>query len=132
MMCQIFRQFNPPIFRLKLKLNQHIQNHLGQDGYCAQSLTVLIFLEPWAASDKLKAKQVHSTLEMCNLKRIVDAVELHYDPDPLATNIKADVELMKIYNVMPDEEQEIMAQASPWLLRLIIIRDMLVDKGDAL
>lgn len=88
-----------------------------------------VFLEPWAASDKLRAKQVQSTLEMCNLKRIVDAVEVHYDPDPLSTNIEADQELMEVYNIMPDEDQEIMALASPWLLRLIINRDMLVDKG---
>lgn len=89
-----------------------------------------IYLPEEYASDKIKAKHIQSRLESCCLSRVVSSTEIHYDPNLLGTNVPQDAEMMRVYGVMPDEDMEVLGQASPWLLRIIVNREMLVDKGE--
>lgn len=88
-----------------------------------------VYLHPDAASDKIKAKHLQSRLESCLLSRIVSRTEIHYDPDLEGTTLAQDEEMMRVYGIMPDEDVQVLRQASPWVLRIVIDREMLVDKG---
>ncbi len=88
-----------------------------------------VYLKPDAASDKNKAKHLQSKLESCMLSRIVAQTEVHYDPDLEGTVLSQDADMMRVYGIMPDEETQVLRQASPWVLRMVIDREMLVDKG---
>ncbi|KAK4393293.1 DNA-directed RNA polymerase II subunit RPB1 [Sesamum angolense] len=58
---------------------------------------------------------------------VTQATEVWYDPDPMSTIIEEDVEFVKSYYEMPDEEID-PDKISPWLLRIELNREMMVDK----
>lgn len=89
-----------------------------------------IFLDADIATDKARAKQMQSTLELCNFKRLVTTSEIYYDPDPYRTVVAEDQDMLDVYMLMPDEELSILDSASSWVLRLVLSREMLVDRGD--
>ncbi|GKB03315.1 RNA polymerase II large subunit [Tanacetum coccineum] len=62
---------------------------------------------------KDQAKNVQCALEYTTLRSVTQATEVWYDPDPMNTIIEEDVDFDKI---------------SPWLLRIELNREMMVDK----
>lgn len=88
-----------------------------------------VYLQDGISKDKIKAKHVQSGLECCYLSKVVEASEIVYDPDLLGTVVEADKTTMAVYMSLPDEEEETLRQASPWVLRILVSREMLVDKG---
>jgi DNA-directed RNA polymerase II subunit RPB1 len=52
---------------------------------------------------------------------------VHYDPDPTDTVIDEDRDFVRSYYEMPDEEVD-PSRMSPWLLRIELNREMMVDK----
>ncbi|XP_040371173.1 DNA-directed RNA polymerase II subunit RPB1 isoform X1 [Rosa chinensis] len=86
-----------------------------------------IFLKPEANKTKEKAKNVQCALEYTNLGSVTQATELWYDPDPMSTIIEEDLEFVQSYYEMPDEEVSA-EKISPWLLRIEMNREMMVDK----
>ena len=89
------------------------------------SLTV--FLVGLAAMDKEAAKSVQCSLEYCNLRRVVHATEIYYDPDPKGTVVEEDKEWVESYFDLNEGEVDVNL-LSPWLLRIELARDMMVDK----
>ncbi|KAK4387915.1 DNA-directed RNA polymerase II subunit RPB1 [Sesamum angolense] len=67
------------------------------------------------------------SLEYTTLRSVTQATEVWYDPDPMSTIIEEDVEFVKSYYEMPDEEID-PHKISPWLLRVELNREMMVDK----
>lgn len=63
-----------------------------------------IYLKPGVNSTKESAKNVQCALEYTNLRCVTEATEIWYDPDPTGTIIEKDVEFVKSYYEMPDEE----------------------------
>ncbi|BDA48126.1 probable DNA-directed RNA polymerase II subunit RPB1 [Coccomyxa sp. Obi] len=89
------------------------------------SLTVYLVGE--ASRDREAAKQVQCSLEYTTLRKVTAATEIYYDPDPMTTVIDEDREFVEQYFEMPDEDMDI-NRMSPWLLRIELNRDMMVDK----
>jgi DNA-directed RNA polymerase II subunit RPB1 len=89
------------------------------------SLTVHLLGE--AGRDKEAAKAVQCGLEYTTLRRVTQATEIHYDPDPRTTVIEADREWVEGYWDLNEGEVDA-ARMSPWLLRIEMARDMMVDK----
>jgi len=90
-----------------------------------------VYLKEPYASTLAEAKTVQSVLEYTTLQRVTAATEIYYDPvdlDPESdgTVVQEDIELVKMYNEMPDEQPN--EKMSPWLLRLELDRGMMVDK----
>eukprot|EP00897_Mesotaenium_endlicherianum_P002261 jgi/Mesen1/2062/ME000150S01157 len=86
--------------------------------------------EAEAAADnaaKEAAKAVQVELEYTTLRSVTQATEIWYDPDPTTTIIEEDFETVQSYYEMPDEEVN-PAKISPWLLRVELNREMMVDK----
>ena len=86
-----------------------------------------VYLAGDAARDREAAKAVQCALEHTTLRRVAAAAEVHYDPDPSTTVIDEDREFVAAYFEMPDEELDV-RRMSPWLLRIELNREMMVDK----
>ncbi|KAF7075840.1 hypothetical protein CFC21_080580 [Triticum aestivum] len=86
-----------------------------------------VFLKPEVSKKKELAKNVQCALEYTTLRSVTHATEIWYDPDPLRTTIEEDVEFVKSYYEMPDEDID-PDKMSPWLLRIELNREMMVDK----
>ncbi|XP_037492745.1 DNA-directed RNA polymerase II subunit RPB1 [Jatropha curcas] len=86
-----------------------------------------VYLKPECNGTKEKAKSVQCALEYTTLRSVTQATEVWYDPDPMSTIIEEDAEFVKSYYEMPDEEVA-PEKISPWLLRVELNREMMVDK----
>ncbi|KAL0350674.1 UNVERIFIED_CONTAM: DNA-directed RNA polymerase II subunit RPB1 [Sesamum radiatum] len=86
-----------------------------------------VYLKPDVSKTKERAKNVQCALEYTTLRSVTQATEVWYDPDPMSTIIEEDVEFVKSYYEMPDEEID-PDKISPWLLRIELNREMMVDK----
>ncbi|PWA79497.1 RNA polymerase II large subunit [Artemisia annua] len=86
-----------------------------------------VYLKPDVSKTKDQAKNVQCALEYTTLRGVTQATEVWYDPDPMNMIIEEDVDFVKSYYVMPDEELD-MGKISPWLLRIELNREMMVDK----
>ncbi|CAO2828701.1 unnamed protein product [Amaranthus hypochondriacus] len=86
-----------------------------------------VFLHPEISKTKERAKNVQCILEYTCLRSVTHATEVWYDPDPMSTIIDEDVDFVRSYNEMPDEEVS-PDKISPWLLRITLNREMMVDK----
>nr|GME00761.1 DNA-directed RNA polymerase II subunit 1 [Ipomoea batatas] len=86
-----------------------------------------VYLKPEVGKTKERAKTVQCALEYTTLRSVTQATEVWYDPDPMSTIIAEDVEFVKSYYEMPDEEID-PDKISPWLLRIELNREMMVDK----
>ncbi|KDP43701.1 hypothetical protein JCGZ_22328 [Jatropha curcas] len=86
-----------------------------------------VYLTPECNGTKEKAKTVQCALEYTTLRSVTQATEVWYDPDPMSTIIEEDAEFVKSYYEMPDEEVA-PEKISPWLLRIELNREMMVDK----
>ncbi|KAG5135211.1 hypothetical protein JHK82_026399 [Glycine max] len=86
-----------------------------------------VYLKPDAGKTKERAKTVQCALEYTTLRSVTQATEVWYDPDPMSTIIEEDVDFVMSYYEMPDEEVAL-EKISPWLLRVELNREMMVDK----
>ncbi|CAL9190410.1 unnamed protein product [Musa hybrid cultivar] len=86
-----------------------------------------VYLKPGVNKKKELAKNVQCALEYTTLRSVTHATEIWYDPDPMSTIIEEDVEFVKSYYEMPDEDIA-PEKISPWLLRIELNREMMVDK----
>ncbi|RVW51612.1 DNA-directed RNA polymerase II subunit 1 [Vitis vinifera] len=86
-----------------------------------------VCLKPEVNKTKENAKNVQCALENTTLRSVTQAIEAWYDPDPTSTMIEEDFEFVKAYYEMPDEEID-PEKISPWLLRIELNREMMVDK----
>jgi len=89
------------------------------------SLTV--YLMPNKSRDSEAAKSVVCQLEHSTLKKVTTRTEIHYDPDILNTVIKEDDQLVHMYFDFPGEDESI-EHISPWVLRIELNREMMIDK----
>ena len=88
-----------------------------------------VYLDEEHAADQEKAKFIRSAIEHTTLKNVTVASEIYYDPDPRATVIEDDEEIIQLHFSLLDEETELsLDQQSPWLLRLELDRAAMNDK----
>ncbi|KAK9713060.1 hypothetical protein RND81_06G000500 [Saponaria officinalis] len=86
-----------------------------------------VYLKPEVSKTKERAKNVQCALEYTTLRCVTHATEVWYDPDPMSTIIDEDADFVRSYYEMPDEEVS-PDKISPWLLRIELNREMMVDK----
>ncbi|GME52852.1 RNA polymerase II heptapeptide repeat eukaryotic [Neofusicoccum parvum] len=76
-----------------------------------------------------EAKLLRSRIEHTTLRSVTECVELYYDPDIQSTVIEADADLVESYFIIPDDTQEDIDSQSKWLMRIVLNRGRLLDKG---
>ncbi|CDF38608.1 DNA-directed RNA polymerase rpb1 [Chondrus crispus] len=87
------------------------------------SLTV--YLKPEFAADKEKAKEIQASLQHTTLRDVTQCTEIYYDPDPSRTVVAEDEEMVSSFF----EIEDVPHAASPWLLRIVLDKDMLQDRS---
>ena len=89
------------------------------------SLTVYL-KDPWCKT-KEAAKDVQCYLEFTVLKQVTSMTEIYYDPKVTTTIVPEDQEFVAAYYELPDEDVDV-TKLSPWVLRIVLNRELMVDK----
>jgi DNA-directed RNA polymerase II subunit RPB1 len=88
-----------------------------------------IHFHPSFSSDKKKCMEVMNTVRTVRFKDVVTTSSIYYDPSNATTNIEEDKGLIDIYNKFAKLESEKCQKTSPWLLRLEVNRNKLLEYG---
>lgn len=76
-----------------------------------------------------KAKLLRSAVEHTNLRSVTAATEIYYDPDIQSTNVADDLDMVESYFIIPEEHADSLDNQSRWVLRIILDRQKMLDKG---
>lgn len=89
-----------------------------------------VYVHETIADDQVKTKNLASRLSHVTIRTLTSKVEIHYDPEPADTYIEEDKHFVRAMWEMPDEKNEaVMDRLSPWVLRLVLDRARMQDKG---
>jgi DNA-directed RNA polymerase II subunit RPB1 len=88
-----------------------------------------VYQEPGKVLDQENCKLLRSVVEFTSLKSVTDETEIYYDPEILDTVIEADHDMVESYFILPDEQGAPPEMQSKWLLRIVLGRRQLLDKG---
>jgi DNA-directed RNA polymerase II subunit RPB1 len=75
------------------------------------------------------AKDLRSAVELTTLRSVTDGTEIYYDPVITDTVVGGDRDMVESYYLIPDESADGPGRQSKWLLRIILGRAKLLDKG---
>ncbi|KMU72114.1 LOW QUALITY PROTEIN: DNA-directed RNA polymerase 2 subunit RPB1 [Coccidioides immitis RMSCC 3703] len=89
--------------------------------------SMTVYQDPARAMDKESAKQLRSVVEHTNLRS--RQPEIYYDPDIQSTVMEADRDMVESYFIIPEDVMDDLSRQSKWLLRIILSRPKLLDKG---
>ncbi len=87
-----------------------------------------MYLQDHVSGDQDIAKLVHSTLEYTVLGDIATLTEIHYDPDVRNSVVAKDVEFVKDYYEMSDENEAELRRLSTYVLRFELNQQICYDK----
>ena len=93
----------------------------------APSMTV--YLNNIIKSDKMKANEVLKSVQTTFFKDIVKSSKIYYDSNDFDTGVENDKEFIKTYKELMDLDLIKDVSTAPWLLRIEINRDRLLDEG---
>ena len=88
-----------------------------------------VYQLPENAGDKEVAKLLRSRIQHTNLRSVAETCELWYDPDIESTIIPEDLDMVESYFIIPEDDVQDISLHSKWLLRIILSRAKLLDKG---
>ncbi|KAI1342827.1 DNA-directed RNA polymerase II subunit RPB1 [Xylariaceae sp. FL0016] len=90
--------------------------------------SMMVYLEGTAGSQE-GAKKLRSIVEHTNLRSVCAVAEVYYDPDIQSTTIEEDRDMVESYFLIPDDGQPDPDRQSRWLLRFVLDRQKMLDKG---
>ena len=79
--------------------------------------------------NKESAKILRSAVEHTTLRSVTERTEIYYDPEIQSTVIEADEDMLTSYFILPELGTDEQYRQSRWLLRIILNRRSLLDKG---
>lgn len=91
--------------------------------------SMTVYQEPHRRHNKEAVKQLRSAVEHTSLRSVTEATEIYYDPDIQSTVIEADKDMVESYFIIPEDVADDSSRQSKWLLRIILSRPKLLDKG---
>ena len=91
--------------------------------------SMTIYQTPENRQHMAKAKDLRSRVQHTNLRSLTETCELWYDPVIEETIIEDDRDFVEAYWIIPDEADADTASHSRWLLRIVLNRAKLLDKG---
>lgn len=91
--------------------------------------SMTVYQEEDKTGNKESAKLLRSAVEHTTLRSVTETTEVYYDPDIQSTVIEADVDMLTSYFILPELGAEEQYRQSRWLLRIILSRRRLLDKG---
>ncbi|KAF2148296.1 putative DNA-dependent RNA polymerase II largest subunit [Myriangium duriaei CBS 260.36] len=91
--------------------------------------SMTVYQVPENCLDQAAAKDLRSKVEYTKLRNVTDETEIWYDPDVRSTVVEQDKDMVESYFIIPDEDAESPENYSRWLLRIVLGRRQLLDKG---
>ena len=88
-----------------------------------------VYQEEGRTGNQESAKLLRSAVEHTTLRSVTETTEIYYDPDIQATVIEADHDMVESFFIIPDDVGDDPSRQSRWLLRIILGRRKLLDKG---
>ncbi|KAL9118312.1 MAG: hypothetical protein Q9187_005144, partial [Circinaria calcarea] len=99
---------------------------------CARNIktpALTVYQEGGNTGNQESAKLLRSAVEHTTLRSVTETTEIYYDPEIQSTVIEADFDMVDSYFIIPDEGGDDPQRQSRWLLRVILGRRKLLDKG---
>ena len=91
--------------------------------------SMTVYQEEGNIGNQESAKLLRSAVEHTTLRSVTETTEIYYDPDIQSTVIEADRDMVESYFILPGGDLEDQYRQSRWLLRIILGRRALLDKG---
>ena len=91
--------------------------------------SMTVYQEEENTGNKESAKLLRSAVEHTTLRSVSETTEIYYDPDIQSTVIDADKDMVDSYFILPEADADDQYRQSRWLLRIILSRRNLLDKG---
>ena len=91
--------------------------------------SMTVYQEGMKTHDKEGAKLLRSLVEHTSLRSVTESTEIYYDPDIQSTVIENDRDMVESYFIIPEDNADDASQQSRWLLRIVLSRRSLLDKG---
>ncbi|KAG8533813.1 DNA-directed RNA polymerase II subunit RPB1 [Bacidia gigantensis] len=91
--------------------------------------SMTVYQEEGNVGNQDSAKLLRSAVEHTTLRSVTESSEIYYDPDIESTVIDADKDMVESYFILPGGDVEDRFRQSRWLLRIILGRRALLDKG---
>lgn len=91
--------------------------------------SMTIYQEEGKTGNQASCKVLRSQVEHTTLRSVTQTTEIYYDPDVQSTVIEADVDMVESYFIIPEDSADDPAIQSKWLLRIVLGRRRLLDKG---
>ncbi|KAI1298257.1 DNA-directed RNA polymerase II largest subunit [Xylaria venustula] len=91
--------------------------------------SMLVYQHPSILPTQDNSKKLRNLVEHTNLRSVTAVTEIYYDPVIDATNIPEDVDMVESYFLIPDESGPPIEKQSRWLLRIVLDRQKMLDKG---
>jgi len=91
--------------------------------------SMTVYQEKGNTRNQESAKVLRSAVEHTKLRSVTETTEIYYDPDIQATVIEADRDMVDSYFILPEADGDDLARQSKWLLRIVLSRKSLLDKG---
>ena len=91
--------------------------------------SMTVYQEEGNVGNQESAKLLRSAVEHTTLRSVTETTEVYYDPDIQSTVIEADRDMVESYFILPGGDTDDQHNQSKWLLRIILGRRALLDKG---
>ena len=91
--------------------------------------SMTVYQQGMKTHDKEGAKTLRSLVEHTSLRSVTESTEIYYDPDIQSTVIENDRDMVESYFIIPEDVGDDAASQSKWLLRIMLSRPSLLDKG---
>ncbi|KAI1103582.1 beta and beta-prime subunits of DNA dependent RNA-polymerase [Jackrogersella minutella] len=89
--------------------------------------SMMVYLD--GSTSQEHAKTLRSIVEHTNLRSVTAMTEIYYDPEIDSTEIQEDEDFVTSYFLLPDDSQPAIERQSRWLLRFVLDRQKMLDKG---
>ncbi|OQO11911.1 hypothetical protein B0A48_03638 [Cryoendolithus antarcticus] len=88
-----------------------------------------VYQLPEHVLDQEQCKLLRSAVEHTSLRAVTEETEIYYDPVIEQTVIEGDGDMVESYFILPDDNGAPAELQSKWLLRIVLGRRQLLDKG---
>jgi DNA-directed RNA polymerase II subunit RPB1 len=91
--------------------------------------SMMIYMQGQDRSSQEAAKRLRSAVEHTSFRSVCEVTEIYYDPDIRDTVVAADKDTVEAYFIVPDDDMDDPDRQSKWMLRIVLGRRKLLDKG---
>ncbi|KAK5113959.1 hypothetical protein LTR62_003082 [Meristemomyces frigidus] len=88
-----------------------------------------VFQLAHAKGSQESCKRLRSEIEYTSLRSVTEQTEIYFDPEIQSTIVEADRDMVESYFIIPEEGEESHLKQSKWVLRIVLGRRQLLDKG---